>query len=90
MSPWLKAAWHGMGPWKWIGIAAIATSLLLTPFQAMSRNQTEARQVDGARALHRFRPYDTSAVALPRLGARYPSEELARKPLRKIQGTLGK
>lgn len=34
MSPWLRAAWHGMGPWKWIGIAAIVTVIVLTPVTA--------------------------------------------------------
>lgn len=32
MSPWIRYALAGMGWWKWIGIAAIVTTLLLTPF----------------------------------------------------------
>jgi hypothetical protein len=35
MSSWLRHALAGMGWWKWIGIAAIAIVLALTPFTAM-------------------------------------------------------
>lgn len=34
MKPWLKHAWTGMGPWKWIGVAAILTVCMLTPLHA--------------------------------------------------------
>ena len=29
---WLAAAWRGMGPWKWIGVAAILTVIIMLPF----------------------------------------------------------
>lgn len=31
MRNWLTVAWHGMGLWKWVGVAAILTVLVLTP-----------------------------------------------------------
>lgn len=31
---WLRAAWRDMGPWKWVGVAAIVTVILLTPATA--------------------------------------------------------
>ena len=31
MRGWVRAAWRGMGPWKWLGVAAILTVIVLTP-----------------------------------------------------------
>jgi len=35
---WLGAAWRGMGPWKWLGVAAILIVVVLTPVTAQGHD----------------------------------------------------